>query len=102
MIGSGNNWPEQAKLTASSAAPTDLFGRAVAIEGDLVAIGAAGVDHTGALSGAAYLYLRTGSVWTEQAMLTASDAAASAALGEAVALSADSALVGAHYTEAHA
>ncbi len=77
----GDTWTEQAKLTASDAAAGDSFGSTVAINGDTVVIGAIGDDQNGNNSGAAYVFTRSNGVWTEQAKLTASDAAANDGFG---------------------
>ena len=47
------------------------FGGSVAIAGNYIVIGAWGNDH----SGSAYVFLLSGSTWTQQAKLTAADAA---------------------------
>ena len=68
---------EQAKLTASDGAAVDWFGISVAIAGDTIVVGAYGDDtDNGTNSGSAYVFTRTGTTWTEQAKLTASDGAA--------------------------
>ena len=74
-------WTEQAKLTASNAAAGDNFGWTVAIDGDTAVIGAIGADENGSNSGAAYVFIRSAGVWTEQAKLTASDGAANDGFG---------------------
>ena len=72
----GTTWTEQAKLTASDGAAVDEFGVSVAIAGDTIVVGAWQDDDNGANSGSAYVFTRTGTTWTEQAKLTASDGAA--------------------------
>ncbi len=68
-------WFQEAKLTASDAAPADEFGHAVAISGDTILVGAYKNDDAGSSSGAAYVFVRSeGGTWTEQAKLTASNA----------------------------
>jgi hypothetical protein len=92
----GTAWAQQTKLTASDAAPFDQFGTSVAISGDTAVIGAYAGDHAGGIdAGAAYVFTRTGVVWTPQAKLTASDAAADARFGVSVAVSGNAAVVGA-------
>jgi hypothetical protein len=93
---SGSTWTEQQKLLASDAATGDLFGTAVALSSDgNTALVGAWADNSDA--GAAYFFTRSGSTWTEQQKLLASDAATGDRFGEAVALSSDgnTALVGA-------
>ena len=83
---------QQAQLTASDAAAGDNFGASASLSSDvtLALVGAPGDDcSAGADCGAAYVFVRSENGWSEQAKLTASDAAANAGLGQAVALSGD-------------
>ncbi len=48
------------------------------------------------MAGAAYVFVRSGSTWTQQAKLTASDAAAGDQFGYSVSVSGDTAVVGAY------
>jgi len=93
----GTSWVQQQKLTASDAASGDYFGVSVALSsnGNTALVGAMGKT---SFRGAAYVFVRSGSVWTQQAKLTASDAAANDSLGSAVSLSSDgnTALLGAN------
>jgi len=93
---SGTTWVQQAKLTAADGAAGDTFGRSVALSGDTALIGASGDDDNGSNSGSAYIFIRSGTVWTQQAKLTAADGAAADSFGRSVALSGDTALIGAH------
>ena len=77
FLRSAGVWTEQAKLTASDADALDDFGRSVSVSGDTAVVGAVGDDDNGNLSGSAYVFVRTGSTWTEQAKPTASDGAVS-------------------------
>lgn len=98
-VRSGANWTEQQKLTASDATPRDFFGEAVAISGDTAIVGAYGDDDNVADSGSAYIYERSGTTWTEQAKLTASDATSTDLFGSSVAISGDTAIVGAQFDD---
>ncbi len=93
FLRSGSTWTEQQKLAASDAAASDAFGWSVALSGDTALVGAEGKNSS---AGAAYVFLRSGSTWSEQQKLTASDAAASDYFGTSAALSGDTALVGAN------
>ncbi len=95
----GTMWSEQAKLTASDAGAYDRFGYAVALDGDTALVGAHQDNDDGADSGSAYVFVRSGSTWSQQAKLTASDAAASDFFGHAVTLVGDTALIGAYRAE---
>lgn len=100
FVRSAGTWTEQAKLTASNGLAFDLFGDAVALSGDVAAVGAAFADPGGNdAQGAAYIYARTGTIWTEQAVLGASDAAPGARFGSSVAASGDSVVVGSNYAD---
>jgi hypothetical protein len=88
----GGSWSEQAKLTASDAAPGAGFGWSVSLYGDTAAIGATGTD----ISGAAYVFTRDAAgSWSEQAKLTASDASGYVYFGNSVSAGPDIAVVGA-------
>jgi hypothetical protein len=93
---SGSTWTQQAKLTAADAAENDQFGINVALSGDTVIVGAYWDDAAGSFSGSAYVFTRSNTTWTQQAKLTATDAAAGEEFGRSVALSGDRAIVGAH------
>ncbi len=97
---SGTTWTEQQKLTASDAEAGDQFGRSVALEGDTALIGAWLDDDVNSTeSGSAYIFTRSGTTWTEQQRLTASDAADGDRFGYSVALNGDTALVGAYWDD---
>ncbi len=91
---SGSTWVQQAKLTASDGAAADYFGDCVSVSGDTAIIGAAG-ESWGTSSGAAYVFTRSGSTWGEQAKLVASDGAVADYFGQSVAVSGDTAIIGA-------
>jgi|CXWL01.1.fsa_nt_gi hypothetical protein len=96
FVRSGGMWIQQAKLTASDSAVPEQFGISVAVVGDTALIGKP-LDNDGAIdAGAAYIFVRSGSLWTQLAKLTASDPANSDGLGCSVAMSGDTALAGAH------
>lgn len=89
-------WLLEAKLTAADGAANDGFGRAVAVAGDTLLAGASGHDLPSATNaGSAYVFTRSGTTWTQQAKLTAADAAASDNFGFSVALEGDTAVAGA-------
>lgn len=91
----GSSWVEEAKLTASDAAEADLFGRAVAVSGSVIIVGADGDDDAGSLAGSAYVFRFDGQLWEEEAKLTASDAEAGDRFGAAVDIDEDTVVVGA-------
>jgi len=95
FVRTGTTWTQQAKLTAGDAAAGDLFGYSVAISGDTVVVGAY-LDNVGFTDqGSAYVFTRSGTVWSQQQQLTAADGAAEDYFGFSVALSGDTIVVGA-------
>ncbi len=96
FVRSGGVWSQQAKLTAFDPVDFGRFGLSVAVFGETVVVGQYFSQSTGPPeAGSAYVYVRTGGVWTHQAKLTASDAAAGDNFGRAVALSGETAAIGA-------
>jgi hypothetical protein len=91
-------WTQEAKLLADVAASNDYAGRAVALDGDTAVVGAAGADVGGNDGqGAAFVYVRDGGVWTQQARLVADDGVAGDEFGFALAISGDRIVVGARF-----
>ena len=88
---SGTSWTQQSKLQASDKASYDYFGYSVSIDsdGDTAIVGAYGEDTGGAHSGSAYIFTRSGSTWTQQAKIQASDAQADDYFGISVSISGD-------------
>jgi hypothetical protein len=96
FVRSGTSWMEQAKLTSSDPAASDNFGISVSLSGDTAVVGDNSDDHAGGTdAGSAYVFVRSGTSWMEQAKLTASDAATGDRFGVSVSLSGDTAVVGA-------
>lgn len=89
----GSTWTQQQKLIASDAEKLDWFGYSVNISGDYAIVGAYGEDGGGSNSGAAYIFLRDGTTWTQQQKLMASDATASRKFGMFVGISGNNAIV---------
>ncbi|GJM21322.1 MAG: hypothetical protein DHS20C15_12370 [Planctomycetota bacterium] len=88
-------WSQQARLLPADGAPFDRFGSAVAISGNTALIGAPLDDDGGDRTGSAYVFVRTGNSWTQQAKLHAAVPEAEARFGSAVALDGNQALIGA-------
>ncbi len=89
---SGSNWVLQQELTAADGTASDFFGSPVKLsaDGNTALIGA-GDKKIGSNSGqgAAYVFVRSGSTWTQEQELTASDGAAGDLFAAYAALSAD-------------
>ncbi|MFO0973781.1 MAG: thrombospondin type 3 repeat-containing protein [Phycisphaerae bacterium] len=105
---------QQAYLKASNPGITDAFGESVAVSGDTVVVGARWEDSSatgingnqsndGATdSGAAYVFVRNGGVWSQQAYLKASNTQAGDSFGNSVAINGDTVVVGAIYEDSAA
>jgi len=114
FVRSGSTWTQQAYLKADNAGAGDNFGTSVAVSGDTVVIGASGEgsnatgvggdgsDNSASASGAAYVFTRSGSTWTQQAYLKAGNAGASDFFGISVAVSGDTAVIGAYGEDSNA
>jgi hypothetical protein len=91
----GAAWSEQAKLTASDLMQGADFGSSVALSGDTLVVGSYWADGVVAGTGAAYVFTRSGTTWTEQTKLVAFDGAYQDNFGASVALSGNTVIVGA-------
>ena len=101
------NLIQQAYLKASNTDAGDTFGNSVAISGDTMVVGAPqeaspakGVNgaqggNSATYAGAAYVYVRTGTTWRQQAYLKASNTGAFDTFGSAVAISGNTIVIGA-------
>ena len=97
-VRSGGVWTQQTRLEAGDGSAQDLFGVSVALRGDTALVGAYQDDTAaGPNAGSAYVFVRSGGVWTQQARLWASDGTTNDYFGVSVALSGETALVGAHF-----
>jgi len=56
----GTSWVEEAKLTASDGAISDIFGSSVSVSGDVAIVGVPADDDNGSNSGSAYLFSNLG------------------------------------------
>src|SRR5687768_13801103 len=117
----GGGWTQQAYLKASNTGMGDEFGGAVAVSGDTLVIGARAEDSnatgvnvpvTGGSgtqaddslgqSGAAYVFVRSGGAWTQQAYLKASNTRSTDNFGISVAISGDTVVIGADHESSNA
>jgi trimeric autotransporter adhesin len=93
-------------LKASNTGADDSFGESVAISGDTVVIGASNEDSSGTGvngtqiydsqkdSGAAYVFVRDGASWSQQAYLKASNSEVGDWFGRHIAISGDTVVIG--------
>jgi sugar lactone lactonase YvrE len=87
-------WTQQQELTASDGVAGDSFGyNSTSVSGDTAVIGAASKN---SFQGGAYVFVRSGGVWSQQQELMASDAAAGDYFGYTVSISGDTAVIGAY------
>lgn len=73
----GTNWNLEQEVFASDGLPNDCFGEAVAIDdaGETIVISSPNRDDNGTNSGAAYIFSRSGTTWTQTKKLLPSDGA---------------------------
>jgi hypothetical protein len=114
FVRSGTVWTQQAYIKASNTDESDQFGKTVALSGDTLVVGAPGEDSnaTGvggdqgdnsvSAAGAAYVFVRSGAIWSQQAYLKASNTGSGDAFGIALALSGDVVVVGANLEDSNA
>jgi FG-GAP repeat protein len=111
FVRSANGWSgqltENAKLVASDGQLADLLGLSVAISGDVIVAAAPQANVTVQVQGASYVFVKPAGGWTgvltENAKLTASDAAGGDAMGfsldgHGVAIRGDTIICGAYHS----
>ena len=113
FVRDGTTWSQEAYLKASNTGGDDSFGWTVAASGDYVVVGAlyesggsSGVNgpdnNLRVSSGAAYVFARTGTTWSEEAYLKASNTGSWDQFGFSVAVSGDTVVVGARSESSNA
>jgi len=107
FVRDGSTWSLQTLLRASNSDEYDWLGSSVAIDGNTIVAGAPHEssnarsvngnesDNSATAAGAAYVFVRNGTNWTQQAYLKASNADAGDGFGSSVAISGNTVLVGA-------
>jgi choice-of-anchor B domain-containing protein len=87
-----NGWSESASVTAEGVGDMDGFGMSIAVDGNLMAVGA---PRTGGNLGAVYVFERSsGGQWSQRARITPPDTAADQRFGNALAIAGNTLLVG--------
>jgi hypothetical protein len=97
FVRGSSSWSEQAKLRADAPSPSGQFGVSVAVQGDRAVVGAytaSPVPANGTAPGYAYLYTRSGTIWSFETRLDAGSTATTN-FGAAVALDGSAIAVGA-------
>ena len=91
FIDTGGTWSQQAKLVPTISTAYGSFGNSVAIseDGNTAIVGAFEYDSPLDLAGSAYVFTRSGTTWTQQAELVASDQEAYDRFGTSVSISGD-------------
>ncbi|USF88974.1 immunoglobulin-like domain-containing protein [Candidatus Endoriftia persephonae] len=87
----GSSWSQQAYIKAATPSAGDQFGIAVSLsdDGNTLAVGAGQEDGSASNSGAAYLFTRSGTTWSQQTKLKAGTPTANDGFGFSVAVSGD-------------
>jgi hypothetical protein len=111
---SGNTWTQQAYIKASNTGVNDKFGTSLDLDGDTLVVGATAedsnatgvngnqADNSASSSGAAYVFVRNGTTWAEQAYIKASNTEASDLFGFNVAAGGDSVVVSSYSEDSSA
>ncbi len=111
---SGTIWTQQAYVKASNTQLEDFFGASVALSGDTLAVGATfedsvatGIngnqsDNSVASAGAVYVFTRSGTTWSQQAYVKASNTNLADGFGASVTLSGDTLAIGAQFEDSAA
>ncbi len=114
FVRSGTSWSQEAYLKASNAEAVDRFGCAVGVSGSTIVVGASDEDSSAAVvdgdqsnnsaneAGAAYVFVRSGTTWSQQAYLKASNTDPVDTFGGFVAISGDTVVVGANREDSSA
>jgi hypothetical protein len=93
FVRSDDNWSQQQKIVPADGGGSDNFGESVSINGGTVVIGAPENNGDSVNQGAAYVYVRNGSLWSLQSKLVTSGETGSLNFGYSVSISGDTALV---------
>ncbi len=112
----GVNWAQEAYLKAPNPGGTDYFGAYVAVNGNLIAVGAfnedsnqatisnnatASADNSLSNAGAVYIFRRTGVNWAQEAYVKAENVDAGDQFGVNVSISGDTVIVGANFEDSN-
>lgn len=100
FVRTGETWTQEAELIAANAEPVDQFGASVALSGNVALVGSIHSSGGQEYAGAAYVFTRSGTTWTQQAQLgPAGGPQAWELFGSSVAIEGQTALVGARLSE---
>ncbi|ABX04574.1 MAG TPA: alpha/beta hydrolase [Herpetosiphon sp.] len=114
FVRTGSTWSQQAYLKAAQINTDDVFGWSVAVAGDTVIVGAPGedtsiagvqhsatptVDETALAAGAVFVFTRSGSSWSPQVFVKASQVTPGDQFGYNLAIAGNTIVVGAPYED---
>lgn len=88
-------WVQEAYLKASNPNSNDNFGASVSISGDTIVVGAP----SNGGSGSAFVFVRSGTTWTQEALLKASNFGSGDRFGSSVDIDGDVIVVGAEWED---
>ena|GEM_PF-1176658 len=93
FVNSNGTWTQEAKLLASDGAANDHFGHSVAISGDTAVISARNARTNGLADvGAAYVFVNSSGIWSQQAKLLPEPLSAGDYFGSSIVIDADPSL----------
>jgi hypothetical protein len=95
FVDGAGGWTQQGRLLGAATRTADQFGTAVALSGDTALVGAYQYDGGASDSGWAYVFVRNGTAWTVQGGLRPPTISPGEWFGISVAISGDTAVVGA-------
>lgn len=95
FVGGDSSWTQQQKLLPGDTAPQHNLGAAVAVSGNTAVLGAPDDDPIGLGSGSAYVFVRSGTLWSLESKLSPADGAIGDHFGASIAITGDTAVVGA-------
>jgi len=110
----GATWSQEAYIKSDNSGSGDFFGRSIALHGDTLALGAPfedstatginndGMDNVAGDSGAAYVFVRSGTTWTQEAYVKASNTQQDDYFGQGIAIHGDTLAVGAPLEDSNA
>lgn len=99
----GSSWAQEAYLKASNAAVDDYFGYSVSLKGNTLVVGAAGTDSGGfSSSGTVYVYQRTGTTWSQAAILNSANPTANDSFGYSVSMGENLLAIGVPFEDSNA
>jgi hypothetical protein len=103
-VRSGSTWTREAYLKSNSPTASEFFGCSIAIDGDLLLVGAAGMNpypnrNSTSRSGAVYVFKRNGGQWKQEKVIESPEPVAGNLFGYSVLLTADTFVIGSPYDE---